>query len=164
MPWIPSIRQTFLLMALTCAAAMGFALWLQTAQGLEPCPLCIFQRVAVISTSVIALLAALHHPAGLMRRVYALLTALTALAGIIVAGRHVWLQHLPPDLVPACGPGLDYWIAALPWQQVIQQVFHGSGECAKVDWVWLGLSLPGWVLVLCAGLFSAALWQGLRRR
>lgn len=163
MPWLPSARLTYLLMAVTAAVAMATALYLQHVVGLAPCPLCVFQRVAVISVGVIAFVAAVHGPAGWGRRVYAALTALAALGGITVAGRHVWLQHLPADQVPACGPGLDYWMAAFPMQEVVRQVFQGSGECAKVDWTWLNVSLPGWTLALFAGLFVVALWQLLRR-
>lgn len=163
MPWIPSRRLTFLLQFLTAALAMAFALYLQHGEGLEPCPLCVFQRVAVISFGALALLAWLLGPGRALARLLAGLELLAAAAGIIVAGRHVWLQHLPPDQVPACGPGLDYWIAALPWQEVLRQVFHGSGECAKIDWTLLGVSLPGWVLLLCLGLAGSALWQLLRR-
>lgn len=163
MPWTPSCRQTNFLIALLAATAMAFALYLQHGVGLEPCPLCVFQRVAVIAAGGIALLAALHGPQAGGQRVYAALTALAALAGVIVAGRHVWLQHLPADQVPACGPGLDYWLDALPLQEVVRQVFQGSGECAKVDWTWLGVSLPGWTLVLFCGLLLLAFWQLLRR-
>jgi disulfide bond formation protein DsbB len=136
---------------------------LQHYQGLEPCPLCVFQRVAVIGVGVMALIAAVHGPQAWGQRVYAGVMALSAVAGVVVAGRHVWLQHLPADQVPSCGPGLDFWIAALPWQQVVQQVFQGSGECAKVDWTLLGLSLPMWTLMLFVGLLLAALVQLVRR-
>lgn len=160
---LPNARISNALLALLALLAMVVALYLQHHEGLEPCPLCVFQRVAVISFGLVALLAALHGPRAWGQRVYAGLMALSALGGVIVAGRHVWLQHLPPDQVPACGPGLDYWIAALPWQEVLRQVFHGSGECAQIDWIWLGVSLPGWVLLLCLGLGGSALWQLLRR-
>ncbi len=163
MPWIPSPRLVNLLIAMTAAAAMAAALYLQHTVGLEPCPLCIFQRVAVISAGVIALVAAVHAPALTGRRVYAVLTALAAAAGVVVAGRHVWLQHLPLDQVPACGPGLDYWMAALPMQEVVRQVFRGSGECAKVDWTLFNVSLPEWTLLLFLGLLAASIWQLLRR-
>lgn len=163
MPFLPSPRLTNLLIALCAAVAMAAALYLQHVDGLTPCPLCIFQRVAVIAVGVVAFLAALHGPAGWLRRVYAGLTALAASAGVIVAGRHVWLQHLPPDQVPSCGPGLDYWMDALPMQEVVRQVFRGSGECAKVDWTLLGLSLPEWTLMMFAGLLAVAIWQLLRR-
>lgn len=163
MPWIPSSRLANLLIAGIAAVAMAAALYLQHVVGLEPCPLCTFQRVAVICVGVIAFVAAVHGPVGWGRRLYAALTALAALGGIVVAGRHVWLQHLPADQVPACGPGLDYWMAAFPMQEVVRQVFQGSGECAKVDWTLLGVSLPGWTLVLFVALFGVACWQLLRR-
>lgn len=160
---LPNARMVNALLALLALVSMLVALYLQHYQGLEPCPLCVFQRVAVISFGVVALVAALHGPRAVGQRVYAGLMALSAVAGMIVAGRHVWLQHLPADQVPACGPGLDFWLAALPWQQVIQQVFQGSGECAKVDWTLWGLSLPMWTLLLFVGLFVAAVVQGVRQ-
>lgn len=160
---LPNARMVNALLALLALVSMLVALYLQHYQGLEPCPLCVFQRVAVISFGVVALVAALHGSRAVGQRVYAGLMALSAVAGMIVAGRHVWLQHLPADQVPACGPGLDFWLAALPWQQVIQQVFQGSGECAKVDWTLWGLSLPMWTLLLFVGLFVAAVVQGVRQ-
>lgn len=163
MPKLPSARICNTLLALVALLAMLVALYLQHYQGLEPCPLCVFQRVAVIGVGVVAVIAAVHGPQAWGQRVYAGVMALSALAGVVVAGRHVWLQHLPADQVPSCGPGLDFWIAALPWQQVVQQVFQGSGECAKVDWTLLGLSLPMWTLMLFVGLLLAALVQLVRR-
>jgi disulfide bond formation protein DsbB len=163
MPKLPSARICNALLALVALLAMLVALYLQHYQGLEPCPLCVFQRVAVIGVGVVAVIAAVHGPQAWGQRVYAGVMALSALAGVVVAGRHVWLQHLPADQVPSCGPGLDFWIAALPWQQVVQQVFQGSGECAKVDWTLLGLSLPMWTLMLFVGLLLAALVQLVRR-
>ena len=160
---LPNARLCNALLALLALVAMLVALYLQHYQGLDPCPLCVFQRVAVICFGVFALLAALHSPREWGQRVYAGLMALSAAAGIVVAGRHVWLQHLPADQVPSCGPGLDFWIAALPLQQVIQQVFQGSGECAKIDWMLLGLSLPMWTLMLFIGLFLAASVQLVRK-
>jgi disulfide bond formation protein DsbB len=105
----------------------------------------------------------LHNPAATGRRLYAGFTGLAALAGLGVAGRHSWMQHLPPEDVPACGPGLDYWMQTFPLQDVIQKVLHGSGECAKVDWVWLGLSLPEWTLVMFSGIVLVCGWQLLRK-
>jgi len=163
MPKLPNARICNALVALVALVAMLVALYLQHYQGLEPCPLCVFQRVAVIGVGVMALIAAVHGPQAWGQRVYAGVMALSAVAGVVVAGRHVWLQHLPADQVPSCGPGLDFWIAALPWQQVVQQVFQGSGECAKVDWTLLGLSLPMWTLMLFVGLLLAALVQLVRR-
>lgn len=165
MPFIPSSRLTNLGIFLGSIVAMLFALWLQHYQHLEPCPLCVFQRVAVIAIGVVALLAFLHGPASVSgRRIYAGFTLAAALGGVAVAGRHVWLQHLPPEDVPACGPGLDYWMDTFPLQDVVMKVFKGSGECAKVDWTLLGLSLPGWALLLFLGFAGLALWQLLRRQ
>jgi disulfide bond formation protein DsbB len=138
--------------ALVCAALMGYALYAQHGLGLEPCPLCIFQRIAVIALGGIFLVAALH-PAGLIgRRAYAILLGLVALAGIGVAGRHVWLTTLPPERIPACGPGLDFMFESFPLREALAMVLSGSGECASVDWQFLGLSMPAWVLIALATL------------
>lgn len=163
MPYMPSPRITNLGIFLLSVAAMLFALWLQHYQHLEPCPLCIFQRVAVMAVGLVALLAFLHGPGVTGRRIYAALTLLAAVVGMVVAGRHVWLQHLPPEDVPACGPGLDYWMETFPLHEVLMKVFKGSGECAVVDWVFLGLSLPTWTLGVFLGLGAIAGWQLLRR-
>lgn len=163
MPYLPSPRLTYLGLFLFTVVAMLFALWLQHYQHLEPCPLCIFQRVAMMATGAVALLAFLHGPARTGRRVYAGLTLLAVAGGVTVAGRHVWLQHLPPDQVPACGPGLDYWLDTFPLHEVMSKVFKGSGECAVVDWTFLGVSLPEWTLATFLGLAAVALWQLLRR-
>lgn len=163
MPYIPGPRLTFLGIFLCTVIAMLSALWLQYHAHLEPCPLCIFQRVAMIGVGLVALLAFLHGPARTGRRIYALLTLLATFAGMVVAGRHVWLQHLPPEDVPACGPGLDYWMDTFPLHEVLMKVFKGSGECAVVDWTFMGLALPAWTLLTFIGLAAVALWQLLRR-
>lgn len=139
-----------------CAALLGFAYYLQFHDGLDPCPLCIFQRIGVILLGLVFLVVALHHPQQTGARVYALVIATTALAGAGIAARHVWLQHLPPDQVPACGPDLDYMLEILPIAEVIKRVFTASGECANVVWSFLGLSMPTWVLMwfLALGTFG----------
>ena len=146
-----------------CCGLMGFALFAQHVLLLDPCPLCVFQRVAVISIGVIFLVAALHNPAGAGRFVYGLLLGLAAIGGGAVAGRHAWLQQLPPDQVPSCGPGLDYMLDTLPFTEVLGKVFRGSGECAEIVWQFLGLSMPGWVLVWMAVLGVAGIWNNFRR-
>jgi protein dithiol:quinone oxidoreductase len=154
-------RQANLLGAVLCAGLMGYALYAQHVLGLQPCPLCIFQRVAVIGLGLVFLAAAIHGPGRAGARVYALLIALAAAVGAAVSGRHLWLQSLPPEKVPACGPGLDYMLEAFPFTDVLQTVLSGSG--ATVDWSLLGLAMPAWVLiaVLALGLFG--LWANLRR-
>ena len=146
-----------------CCGLMGFALFAQHVLLLDPCPLCVFQRVAVISIGVIFLAAALHNPGGAGRIVYGLLLALAAVGGASVAGRHAWLQQLPPDQVPSCGPGLDYMLDTLPFTEVLGKVFRGSGECAEIVWEFLGLSMPGWVLVWVTALGILGLWNNFRR-
>ena len=163
MPYVPSPRLTYLGLFLMTVAAMLFALWLQHYQQLEPCPLCIFQRVAMMATGAVALVAFLHGLGRTGRRLYAGLVFLATAGGMAVAGRHVWLQHLPPEQLPACGPGLDYWLDTFPLKEVMVKVFRGSGECAVVDWTFLGFSLPEWTLVAFVALAAVALWQLLRR-
>ena len=132
----------------TCVALMGAALWLQHVDGLEPCPLCVLQRGAVIALGVVMLAGAIHDPGTLGRRVYGVMVTLVAAAGAAVAGRHVWLQSLPPGEAPECGPGLDYMLGAFPLTQVIEVVLRGSGECAEVQWTFLSLSIPEWTLLV----------------
>ena len=153
-------RLTFLLISAACAALLGYAYYSQFALGYEPCPLCIFQRIGVFLVGVVALVAAIHGRGRIGRRVYGTLAALFAFAGAGVAGRHLWLQNLPEDQVPQCGPGLDYMFEVFPLLDAVKMVFEGSGECAEVDWTLLGLSMPGWVLIAFVGLAVAALWAG----
>ena len=93
---------------LCCAGLLGYAWYAQGLLRVEPCPLCIFQRIGVAATGVIFLLAWLHAPQGWGARVYGVLLALAALATMGVAARHVWIQHLPEGAVPACGAGLKF--------------------------------------------------------
>lgn len=146
-----------------CAGLIVFALYLQEQLALNPCPLCITQRVCVIAVGVLALIAAVHNPGKTGVRIYAGLQGLAALTGIVVAGRHVWIQSLPEDQVPACGPGLQYMFENFPLTQALELLFRGDGNCAVVDWSFLGLSIPAWVLVACVGLLLVNLWQLLRR-
>jgi disulfide bond formation protein DsbB len=149
---------------LICAGLMSYALYAQYGLQLEPCPLCIFQRVAVVVLAAVFLLAAIHDPGRIGSLLYAALIALAGIAGIAVAGRHVWLQSLPPDKVPACGPGLEFMLDAFPLFEVLEVVLTGSGECASIDWSFLGLSMPVWVLLsiivltiagVCANVLNA---------
>ena len=148
-----------------CALLIGYAVSLQFTAHLEPCPLCIFQRIAFAALGLVFLLAALHAPRGAGgRRAWGVLALLAAAAGTGVAGRHVWLQHLPPDQVPMCGPGLDFLTEAMPLTSVIRTVLTGSGECANVDWTFLGLSMPEWSLAWFVVLGAWAAYAAFRRR
>jgi disulfide bond formation protein DsbB len=141
-----NVRTLFLAIFLICAALLGFGLYLQHVVHLEPCPLCILQRVAFIVIGAVALLAFLHNPVKWGRAVYGGLLALLSVLGGGVAAWQVYLQHLPPDQVPQCGPGLDYMLEAFPLSQVLPMVFKGSGECAEVAWTFLDLSIAQWAL------------------
>jgi len=141
-----------------CTGLMIAALVLQYLEGLEPCPLCILQRVAVMLLGGVFLLAALHNPAAIGRRIYAGAALAISLGGAGIAGRHVWLQHLPPEEVPPCGPAMDYILDTFPLSKALGIILRGSGDCATVDWTWLGLSIPGWTLVAFIGFCLLALF------
>ena len=147
-----NVRIANALGVLACAGLMAYALYAQHGLGLEPCPLCILQRVAVIALGCIFLSAALHPAGTTGRRVYGVLLGLVALLGSGVAGRHVWLTTLPPERVPACGPGLDFMLESFPLRDALSMVLSGSGECAKVTWRLLGLGMPAWVLIALISL------------
>jgi disulfide bond formation protein DsbB len=158
-----SPRLVFVGLVLLAITAMLFArLYLQEYLGLAACPLCMTQRVFVVLWGVIALLGALHNPHGWGRRVYSGLCGLSAVAGAAVAGRHVWLQHLPADQVPACGPSLDYMLENLPFRETLSVVLAGDGNCATVDWTFLGFSIPEQTLVVFSVVILVCLWQTLR--
>lgn len=147
---LTNYRSLQVFLVIMTVIAMSFALFfLQRYMGFSPCPLCIFQRIGLMVMGGFALVAALFNPKS---KIIKLGLWLGSLVGIVwatgVAARHVWLQHLPADQVPSCGPGLDYWLDALPMQQVLNEVLSGSGECASVDWIFLGLSIPEQSLIL----------------
>lgn len=153
--------------ALGLAAAlglMGYALFAQYGLGLEPCPLCILQRIAVIGMGLLFLLALLHDPRRGGARIYGALLGLVAGGGIAVAARHVWIQAQPPGTVAECGASLDYMLDVLPPGEVLMKVLKGSGECSKLDWSFLGLSMPAWVLIAFVALGAWGLWVNLARR
>ena len=148
---------------LVCSGLLGFAYYLQFFRDLEPCPLCILQRVAFITLGVLFLAAAIHNPGRAGSRVYGVLTVLAGLAGIVTAARHLWLQNLPPDHVPDCGPGLEYMLEVFPLTETLRMVFTGAGECAEVVWSLLGISVPGWALVWFLILTGAGAFRNLVR-
>jgi len=155
-----SPRGVFILIVLAIAAAFGYALKTQYVDGLQPCPLCMTQRGFYVLTATFALIGALHNRA---RSVYGTLVALAALGGVAVAGRQVWLQHLPKDQVPACGPSLEYMLQTLPMGDVLARMFKGDGNCAVVDWQLLGFSMAEWSLLCFVVLAAAGAWQVLRK-
>ena len=148
---------------IACAVLMGYALYAQYVLGLAPCPLCIFQRVATIATGVLFLIAALHNPRPTGARVYGALIGLSALCGVLVSARHIWIQAQPPGTVAACGADLDYLLDIMPVTEVVSKVLTGSGECGKIDWTLLGLSMPWWVAISLGVLGAWALLVNFRK-
>ena len=161
---LPGIRTTNLLITLFTVAMMLIAVvYFQGMLYLLPCPLCVSQRVFAITTGVIALIAFIHNPGRKGQKIYAILTALAALGGSSISGRQVWLQSLPEDQIPSCGPTLDWMFTAnFPLQEILGAMFFGEGSCAEIKWQFLGLSIPGWTLVAFIFLISVAIFQFFR--
>jgi len=160
---MPSRRQLHFVGAAFCAALLGVALYMEHVMGLTPCYLCIVQRVFVLLTGLVLLAAALHDPGRIGQRIYAGLGALSALLGGGFSTRQLWLQSLPADQVPACGPPADYLFDALPWADALGMLLRGDGNCAEIQWTLWGISIPGWTLMAFAALLALCLMQGLRR-
>ena len=142
-----------------------YALYAQYFLGLEPCPLCIFQRIAVIALGLFFLFMALKPPQRRTSRILAsMFLMIISSIGVGVAARHVWIQNLPSDKVPGCGPGLDFMISNFPLSEVFEMVFSGSGECAESSWSFASLSMPAWVIVWLIVLGSYGVWLVHQKR
>ena len=148
-------RWFFLITALATATLLAYGYYLQFHEGLEPCPMCIFQRLCYMAIAATGIIAATHGPARVATLAYCGLTTLFAGIGAAIAGRQVWLQHLPEDRIPECGPGLEFMLEVYPLAEVIRTALKGTGECATVDWTFAGLSIADWSLI-CFVLFSLA--------
>ncbi len=158
-----TLRTWYLLAAICCAALLGYALYSQYQMFLDPCPLCIFQRVAFMWVGAWAVLGALFNPRRVLRWIVSGAMVVGALVGAGIAWRHLWLQGLPPDQVPECGPGLAYMMDTLPFGDVLRTVLQGDGACAEVQWQFLGLSMPAWTLVWFIVLALATLFFTTRQ-
>jgi disulfide bond formation protein DsbB len=152
-------RIWFFLGSLSCFSMLGIGAYLQFVENLEPCPLCISQRIAILLLGLLFLIAAIHNPAPKGIKIYSILGTLAALGGGSISARHVWIQHLPPNEVPECSPGLEYVFQNFPLADTIKLMLNGTGECAKVDWTLLGMSIPEWTLLAFLGLAALSLLQ-----
>ena len=158
-------RKLFLTGFLISVLLIVYVLYTQYVLGLEPCPLCILQRVAVIALGISFLLLALRPPQRKQSKfLTSLLLVMISSAGVGIAARHVWLQNLPPDKVPGCGPGLDFMMANFPLSEVLEMVFSGSGECAEISWSFAFLSMPAWALIWLIVLGSFGIWSIHQKR
>jgi protein dithiol:quinone oxidoreductase len=146
-----------------CAALMGYAYYAEHSLHLEPCPLCMLQRVGIVLLGATFLLAFAHNPRGWGRSVYGGIVVISALATMGVAARHLYVQSLPPGTLPSCGAPLEVMLRYSPWREVFAKVLMGSGECAVVNWRFLGLTMPGWVLIAAAALGATGIWANFRR-
>jgi disulfide bond formation protein DsbB len=154
-----TLRQAAGLGALVCAGLLGFAYYLQYGRGIEPCPLCLVQRGFYYAVMAIFVIAALHGRGAL---VYGGLAALFAAGGLASAGRQVWLQSLPPERVPQCGPDLFYMLDNFPLSRVFKTLLEGTGECAARDWEFLGLTTAAWSALWFVALLAYAVWLAAR--
>lgn len=159
-----SSRGLFFMGFLFCTSMLAIAGYFQFVDHLEPCPLCILQRVLTFCVGLVLLLAVLHNPEKIGIRIYGFLASVFALIGATISGRHVWLQNLPEDQVPSCGPGLNFMLDNYPLGDTINMVMRGSGECAEVLWTLLGLSIPAWTLIAFIGLALMSLAQVFRKQ
>ncbi len=157
-------RLLYALPAVACAGLLGFGYYLQYFDGQDPCPLCLVQRAFFYGVILVFAAATLHFPGRTGKIVYCSLGALLALGGLGVAGRHVWLQHLPADQVPACGPDLFFMMENFPLSRTLEKLFMASGQCAEVTWRFLGLSIAEWSLACFAGLAAYAVWLAFSAR
>jgi protein dithiol:quinone oxidoreductase len=146
-----------------CLAMLSYALYAQYALGLEPCPLCIFQRVTIFALAVLFIAAALQNPRGGGRYVYAALVGLAALATIGLATRHLYIQTQPPGTVASCGAPLSVMLKYSPLTEVVRKVLAGGGECSEVNWKFAGLAMPAWVLITALFLGTTGVFANSRQ-
>ncbi|PVZ68333.1 disulfide bond formation protein B [Pelagibaculum spongiae] len=158
-----SSRQVYAVGFLMSAFLVGCSITFQYGLELEPCPLCIIQRVLMVSLVVICGLGLVLNPKGILNKLVGLTGVAAASAGFGVAARHAWIQSLPADQVPSCGPGLSYMMDTFPLLQTLQMVLVGSGECAEVVWSLFGFGMPWWTALTFACFLIVALWQTFRR-
>ena len=161
---LPSYRTIHLALALGCVGLMMVAVfYFQNYVGLEPCYLCITQRAFVIAVGLICAMAALHNPSTKGQRLYAGLYVSAAMGGGFFSIKQLWLQSLPEEKVPACGPPADYLFEAFSAYDAISMLLRGDGNCAEIQWQLLGLSMPGWLLVAFIGFIGVGVMQFYRK-
>lgn len=161
---LPSRRLTNTLGFLACVGMLAFGYYLQFYLNLEPCPMCVFQRIAILCLGIVFAIAATHDPHAGGARVYGVLLGLVAAIGASISARHVYLQNLPEDQIPACGPDLGMMLEMFPVSETIIMVLRGSGDCAEILWQFLGLSIPGWTFICLVSLGAVGLVRNLISR
>lgn len=150
---------------LLCFLLLAVSAYLQFHVGLEPCPLCVIQRLAILVLALVFFVGTLYnHTKVLSLRIHSAFIIFFAMIGSIAAIRQIWLQNLPPDQLPtSCGPDLGYLFNNFPLLQAIQLLFAGTGECTKVNWEFLDLTLPEWALAFFLLFIAAGIFQLTRK-
>lgn len=156
-------RTGYLIGFVTCFAIVALALVIQTQYHLEPCPLCISQRIIFMSLGALFLIAAFIPPATWLKKAFTALQVLTALGGAGVAIRHWYLQANRESMIADCGVGFDYMFENFPLQKAFKLIFRGTGDCAAIDWTFLGLTLPQLGLISFLGMAAYAIWLFARK-
>lgn len=150
-------RKYYLLSFIVSVLLLGAAYYLQYVQGVKPCALCSLQRMVYYVIAFLSLLAVCTNPQRIWQRIMTAVLCLSALIGLLIASRHVWLQFFPPSDV-GCGPNLNFMLQNFPLSEVIKTLFYGSGYCALVTWRFLGLSMADWSLVFFSGFLALFLY------
>ena len=151
-------RQILLIIFLLVGSLLGYAAYSIKVLGLEACTLCITQQFFYCLIGVSSFVAFLHNPHSRASKLYSFFIALFAIAGVWISGRQVWLQGLPEDEVPLCGPPLEYIIDVFPFADVLNALFMGDGNCAEILWQFLGLSMAGWSLIFFIVIVALSLF------
>jgi len=161
---VKSLRLYSFLPVLASSLMLAYAYYVQYVDYLDPCPLCLVQRLIILFIGLLFFITLINPPQFLFRKIFALLITLVSLVGCIFSARHVWLQNLPADEVPACGPGLTYMLDNFPLGSVLSDLFTGSGECAEITWRFLGLSMPSWTFITFIGfIIYTYIWSKLKK-
>lgn len=156
-------RALFSGLIISAVGIVLIAAYVKPFSELNPCPMCMMQRAIYLSVALFAGLGLLTFRYNIARKCFAFLSLITAFSGALVAGRQVWLQHLPADKVPACGPGLEYMVEVFPLLEVIQMSLMGTGDCAEVQWQWLGLSIPAWSILIFSSMTIVSAYILIRK-
>lgn len=161
---VKSLRLYSILPVIASGLMLGYAYYVQYVEYLDPCPLCLVQRLVILIIGVLFLITFIYPPQAILRKVFTVLIVLVSLTGCAISARHIWLQNLPADEVPACGLGLQYMLENFPIGSVIKDLFSGSGECAEITWRFIGLSMPAWTLITFIGfIIYTILWARLKK-
>ena len=159
---LPQFRTVQILIFFSAIGLMAMALFFEHVMGLVPCPLCISQRIVVVTIGLIGLAAAIHNPGKTGKQGYSAAMVVIALCGAALAIRQLYLEGMPPELAPACLPGLDYLVEVMPIMDLIAVMVSGTGDCTEVQWTLFGISIPGWTLVCFIGYIALGIFETVR--